>query len=74
MTTEQINKKKFKVLGVVGGNDIVRISLGGVRNPTITYAERIEEAREATIKKMMEKASKLGANAIVDLTLPHLKE
>jgi uncharacterized protein YbjQ (UPF0145 family) len=66
-TLGQLNERKIKILGLVRGNSIARISLGGVRSPTITCAERMEEARETAIKKMIERASELGANAIVDV-------
>ena len=76
-TLERFEGKEVRFLGLVRGNSIVRTSLGGIRNPTVAYAERMEETRELAIKKMIERAKELGANAIIGVrfsTLPLLSE
>lgn len=76
-TTESIEGKRVvKTLGMVRGNTIRAKWFGkdimaGLRNlvggELHEYTEMLSEAREESIKRMVEEAEKLGANAIIGM-------
>jgi len=69
-------KEIYKILGLVRGNTIQAKHLGkdmmaGFRNivggEIKEYTEMLSEAREIALKRMEQKAEKLGANAIINV-------
>jgi len=76
-TTDFVPGKKVKeILGLVRGNTIQAKHIGkdivaGFRNivggEIREYTEMLTEAREIALRRMMEKAEKLGADAIINV-------
>ncbi len=76
-TTDFVPGKKVKeILGLVRGNTIQAKHIGkdivaGFRNivggEIREYTEMLTEAREIALRRMMEKAEKLGADAVINV-------
>ncbi|MBO4696506.1 MAG: YbjQ family protein [Lachnospiraceae bacterium] len=75
-TTEQIEGKKFQILGIVKGStvqskNIGRDFLAGLKNivggEISDYTEMMDEARRIATQRMVTEAGQLGADAIVGM-------
>ena len=76
-TTDFVPRKKVKeILGLVRGNTIQAKHIGkdvvaGFRNivggEIKEYTEMLTEAREIALRRMIEKAEKLGADAVINV-------
>lgn len=76
-TTDFVPGKRIKeILGLVRGNTIQAKHIGkdivaGLRNivggEIREYTEMLTEAREIALKRMIEKAEKLGADAVINV-------
>ena len=77
VNTDYIIGKEIKdVLGLVRGNTVQAKNIGkdfkaGLRNITggeiIEYTEMLAESREIALKRMNDKAEKLGADAVINV-------
>ncbi len=75
-TDTVVGKKIVKTLGLVKGNTIRARHLGrdimaGFRNivggEIVEYTKMLAESREQAVDRMLERAEKLGANAVVGM-------
>lgn len=73
-TTENIPNKTYEILGMVEGNTIQSVHLGKdilsglktlVGGELTSYNEMMNEARALAVKRMVQNADQLGADAIV---------
>lgn len=73
-TTENIPNKTYEILGMVEGNTIQSVHLGKdilsglktlVGGELTSYNEMMNEARALAVKRMVQNANQLGADAIV---------
>lgn len=73
-TTENIPNKIYEILGMVEGNTIQSVHLGKdilsglktlVGGELTSYNEMMNEARALAVKRMVQNANQLGADAIV---------
>ncbi|MGI6071277.1 MAG: heavy metal-binding domain-containing protein [Blautia sp.] len=74
VTTETITGKKFEELGIAMGNTIQSVHVGKdimnsfktlVGGELTSYNEMMTTAREIAVKRMLEDASRMGADAVV---------
>ena len=77
-TGNEIQNKKFKILGVVKGNTVRARNIGrdifaGLKNivggEISEYTKLQAISREQAVKRMQEDAEKMGANAIINVRL-----
>lgn len=75
-TTEQIEGKKFQILGIVKGSTVQAKNIGrdlfaGLKNivggEISDYTEMMDEARQIATQRMVTEANRLGADAIVGM-------
>ncbi len=75
-TTQEIPGKNFEVLGIVKGNIVTTKNFGKdfmagmktlVGGEIESYTNMLNEARQIAVKRMVDEAGMLGANAIVNV-------
>ncbi len=76
VTTETIPGKQFDTLGVVKGNIVMTKNIGKdfmasiktlVGGEVASYTEMLNEARQIAVKRMVDEANAMGADAIVNV-------
>ena len=75
-TTENIPGKSYEILGIAKGNMIQTKNIGRdigqglksmVGGELSTYTEMMNEARQIAVKRMVDEAEALGADAVVNI-------
>ncbi len=75
-TTQEIPGKTYEVLGIVKGNIVTTKNFGKdfmagmktlVGGEIESYTSMLNEARQIAVKRMVDEANALGANAIVNV-------
>ena len=70
VNTDYIAGKELEMLGLVNGSTIQSKNIGrdfGAGGELKAYTEMMEEAREIAMKRMVENAEEMGADAVVNV-------